>query len=101
MRIPFSALQSQAPAVGDKFRINLFRSQGPSPNRIEVVWQPTMSRSSQSSIFMPDFRLLSKLCFILDKRQQNDIKRNVPLVFGAVSVLQTAGVRLQDLPPSH
>jgi hypothetical protein len=45
MRIPFSALQSHAPTVGDKFRINLFRSQGPPPNRIEVVWQPTMSHT--------------------------------------------------------
>ena len=43
MRIPFSALQSHAPAVGDKFRINLFRSQGLPPNRVEIVWQPTMS----------------------------------------------------------
>ena len=43
MRIPFSALQGDAAAVGDRFRINLFRSQGPAPNRIEVVWQPTMS----------------------------------------------------------
>jgi hypothetical protein len=43
MRIPFSALQGHAPSVGDKFRINLFRSQGPPPNRTEVVWQPTMS----------------------------------------------------------
>jgi hypothetical protein len=45
MRIPFSALQDHPPAVGDKFRINLFRSQGPSPNRIEVSWQPTMSHT--------------------------------------------------------
>jgi len=45
MRIPFSALQSHTPSVGDKFRINLFRSQGPLPNRIEVVWQPTMSHT--------------------------------------------------------
>jgi hypothetical protein len=43
MRIPFSALQSNAPSVGDKFRINMFRSQGPPPERTEVVWQPTMS----------------------------------------------------------
>jgi hypothetical protein len=43
MRIPFSALQGHAPSVGGKFRINLFRSQGPPPNRTEVVWQPTMS----------------------------------------------------------
>jgi hypothetical protein len=45
MRIPFSALQSDTPSVGDKFRINLFRSQGPPPNRTEVVWQPTMSHT--------------------------------------------------------
>jgi len=43
MRIPFSALQSRPPALGEKFRINLFRSQGPPPNRTAVVWQPTMS----------------------------------------------------------
>lgn len=45
MRIPFSALQNGPPAVGAKFRINLFRSQGPPPNRTAVVWQPTMSDS--------------------------------------------------------
>jgi|HubBroStandDraft_3_1064219.scaffolds.fasta_scaffold00150_17 hypothetical protein len=45
MRIPFSALQGHAPSVGDRFRINLFRSQGPPPNRTEVVWQPTMSHT--------------------------------------------------------
>ncbi len=45
MRIPFEALQSHAPAVGDRFRINLFRSQGPPPHRVEVVWQATMSHT--------------------------------------------------------
>jgi len=45
MRIPFSALQSQPPAVGEGFRINMFRSQGPPPNRVAVVWQPTMSNT--------------------------------------------------------
>jgi hypothetical protein len=40
MRIPFSALQSHAPSVGDEFRINLFRSQGPPPNRIELSGNP-------------------------------------------------------------
>jgi hypothetical protein len=44
-RIPFSALKSHAPSVGDEFRTNLFRSQGPPPNRIEVVWQTTMSHT--------------------------------------------------------
>ena len=39
----FSALQRRPPAVGEKFRINLFRSQGPPPNRAAVVRQATMS----------------------------------------------------------
>jgi hypothetical protein len=45
MRIPFSALESHPPAVGERFRINLFRSQGSPPHRIAVVWQPTMSET--------------------------------------------------------
>ena len=45
MSIPFSALQTQPPTGGEGFRINLFRSQGPPPNRIAVVWQPTMSNT--------------------------------------------------------
>jgi hypothetical protein len=45
MRIPFSALENRPPAVEERFRINLFRSQGPPPNRIAVVWQPTMSKT--------------------------------------------------------
>ena len=45
MRIPLSSLQSKPPAVGQTFRINLFRSQGPEPNRIHLVWQPTMSNT--------------------------------------------------------
>lgn len=45
MRIPFSALQNHDPAVGDTLRVNLFRCQGPPPNRIEIAWQPTMSET--------------------------------------------------------
>jgi len=45
MRIPFSALESRSPEVGQRFRINLFRSQGPPPNRVAVAWQPTMSKT--------------------------------------------------------
>lgn len=45
MRIPFSALDSRTPAAGNTFRINLFRSQGPPPNRVDVLWQPTMSQT--------------------------------------------------------
>jgi hypothetical protein len=43
MRIPFSALDTRSPEVGEKFRINLFRCQGPPPDRTKVEWQPTMS----------------------------------------------------------
>ncbi len=43
MRIPFSALQSGSPSAGERFRINLFRSQGPPPNRAQVEWRSTVS----------------------------------------------------------
>jgi hypothetical protein len=43
MRIPFSALDDRSSAAGQTFRINLFRSQGPPPSRIQVLWRPTMS----------------------------------------------------------
>ena len=45
MRIPCAALESGSPSVGEKFRINLFRSQGPPPNRTQIAWQPTMSNT--------------------------------------------------------
>ncbi len=45
MRIPLLSLQSQPPAAGQTFRVNFFRSQGPEPNRVQVVWQPTMSNT--------------------------------------------------------
>jgi len=45
MRIPFSSLEDHAPSNGDEFRVNFFRSQGPPPKRIQVVWQPTMQRT--------------------------------------------------------
>lgn len=43
MRIPFSALVGETPHAGQEFRINLFRSQGPPPHRIHIVWRPTMN----------------------------------------------------------
>jgi len=43
MRIPFPALLNHPPATGETFRINLFRSQGPASNRIQIAWQPTMA----------------------------------------------------------
>ncbi|MGH9546365.1 MAG: carbohydrate-binding family 9-like protein [Terriglobales bacterium] len=42
MRIPFSAIDPRPAAPGNTLRINLFRSQGPPPNRHEVTWQPPM-----------------------------------------------------------
>lgn len=42
MRIPFSALGVQSPKNGDEFRINLFRSQGPPSQRVQITWRPTM-----------------------------------------------------------
>jgi hypothetical protein len=60
MRIPFSALQSRPPAVGDKFRINLFPSQGPPPNGIEVVWQPTLNHTFHTPERFGLLRLVTK-----------------------------------------
>jgi len=45
MCIPFSALEGHPPSAGDEFRVNFFRSQGPPPKRIQIVWQPTMQRT--------------------------------------------------------
>ena len=45
MRIPLSALEKHAPSIGDEFRVNFFRSQGPPPNRVQIVWQPTMQKT--------------------------------------------------------
>jgi hypothetical protein len=45
MRIPMAALDDPSPAAGNVFRINLFRSQGPTPHQKEITWQPPMSHS--------------------------------------------------------
>ena len=45
MRIPLAAIDRRAPADGNLFRINLFRTQGPPSQRKYIVWQPTMSDS--------------------------------------------------------
>jgi hypothetical protein len=45
MRIPFAPLQDRPPAIGQTLRINLFRSQGPGPNRVQVTWQPTLQKT--------------------------------------------------------
>ena len=45
MRIPFSAIDKRPPRAGHTLRVNLFRSQGPPPNRREITWQPPMSET--------------------------------------------------------
>ncbi len=45
MRIPFSALKNGSPKNAETFRINFFRSQGSSSNRVQIAWQPTMSET--------------------------------------------------------
>ena len=45
MRIPFAALQNYPPAADQTLRINLFRSQGPEPRRVHVMWQPTLQKT--------------------------------------------------------
>jgi hypothetical protein len=43
MRIPFAAIDPQAPQVGTELRVNMFRMQGPAPDTKSIVWQPTMN----------------------------------------------------------
>jgi hypothetical protein len=45
LRIPFAAIAEHPPGAGDKFRINLYRSQGPPSDLRQIMWQPTMSDS--------------------------------------------------------
>jgi hypothetical protein len=43
MKIPYSAIDTRPATAGNKLRVNLFRSQGPGPNRHEITWQPPMA----------------------------------------------------------
>lgn len=45
MQIPFSAIDRRAPAAGNIFRTNLFRSQGPPERQKKVMWKATMTDS--------------------------------------------------------
>src|SRR5205807_8616356 len=44
VKIPYSAIDTRPPAAGNIFRINIFRSQGPGPNRQEITWQVPMAK---------------------------------------------------------
>lgn len=43
MRIPIASIDARPPAPGNEMRINLYRIQGPPPQRKFVAWQPTRS----------------------------------------------------------
>jgi len=45
MQIPFSAIDRRGPAVGNIFRTNLFRSQGPPERQKKIMWKATMTDS--------------------------------------------------------
>jgi hypothetical protein len=45
MKIPFKAIDSRQPARGNMFRLNLYRTEGPPQDQIEIMWQPVMSNS--------------------------------------------------------
>jgi len=41
MKIPFASIDVRPAATGQEFRLNLFRLQGPPPDRKYIAWQPT------------------------------------------------------------
>jgi hypothetical protein len=45
MKIPYSAIDTRPPAAGNTLRVNLFRSQGPPPDRHEVTWRAPMANT--------------------------------------------------------
>ncbi|MGE5112857.1 MAG: hypothetical protein ACM3JB_18485, partial [Acidobacteriaceae bacterium] len=45
LKIPFEALDTNVPAAGTTFRMNLYRTEGPPESAKEVLWQPTMSKT--------------------------------------------------------
>jgi hypothetical protein len=45
MKIPFASIDTRRPEAGNEFRVNLYRIQGPPPERRGIAWQPTHSRS--------------------------------------------------------
>ena len=56
MRIPFSDIDQNAPGYGTRFRLNLFRCQGPPDDRCLVAWRSPM----QASFHVPErFGLLT------------------------------------------
>lgn len=57
MRIPFAALQGHRASIGQTFRINLYRTEGAAPQRVGVMWQPTMEDTFHSPARFGQLRL--------------------------------------------
>jgi hypothetical protein len=45
MKIPYAAIDTKPAAIGNKLRMNLFRSQGPPNHHQEITWQPPMAQT--------------------------------------------------------
>ena len=43
MRIPFKSIDERPPAAGNRFRANLYRSQGPPPAKQDIAWKAPMT----------------------------------------------------------
>ncbi len=41
MTIPYATIDPQPPKAGRELRVNLYRIQGPKPDRAHIAWQPT------------------------------------------------------------
>ena len=45
MKVPFAAIGAGEPKPGSEYRMNVYRLAGAAPERIQVMWTPTMVRS--------------------------------------------------------
>ena len=45
MQIPFRSIYARSPTLGNRFRTNLFRSQGPPERRKSIAWKAPMSET--------------------------------------------------------
>jgi hypothetical protein len=45
MKIPIGSIDTRPPKVGNEMRINLYRIQGPMPDRTHIAWQPVNAES--------------------------------------------------------
>lgn len=58
MKIPIASIDARPAAVGNEMRINMYRIQGPPPQRKFIAWQPTNSSSYHQPEAFGKLRLL-------------------------------------------